>query len=546
MTEVFLQTYGEIQSETAGRAEPTTDLQARRASHRRRGSRAQGRGLQGRERHRRCAGTADFRRRDRQAERATLDRARPHARTQCQARPRHGASMSTPCSAGAAGEVASNVMTELRSQYATLKQEADRLAVRLGPRHPRAAGHRRAARRRARADRHGTAPHRLVDPGRSETGGPARAGTCRAAGAAEGQAGRRQRGDGDAARAGTRGGGQARRLRGLPAARARNRRAADMNTANMSVISTAYPPLEPVGPSRSTIALTGMMLGFVAGVGLEASAARSRACARRWPRPRRRPAAASGAGAIRAAGHRRQAGRRNRPTPQYRSRPDRHVVRNDLSQTRRSPWTPLSEAPEPAADPARHANHNAPAPAREPAAPVSRSPVSGMRPSRPPHPSISSRPIRRITQPVSPRAADPSLRAAADTSAVATAPCALWIMPAAMQQADAGIPVHALAAYPSRRSIQVGEHAAPSDAAFRQCRQPADFAAVVNTAAQAVRLSPQAPIDEIRDSLRELREAVLRYSPRTGRAAVLLTAESTALSSLRHQTALWRDCIFVF
>src|SRR5690606_11761594 len=33
-------------------------------------------------------------------------------------------------------ELASPTITELRSQYAALKSEADRLAVRLGPRHP--------------------------------------------------------------------------------------------------------------------------------------------------------------------------------------------------------------------------------------------------------------------------------------------------------------------------------------------------------------------------------------------------------------------------
>jgi polysaccharide biosynthesis transport protein len=42
----------------------------------------------------------------------------------------------------------------------------------------------------------------------------------------------------------------------------------DINTANMSVISQAYPPIDPTGPSRVTITLGGMILGFIAGLGL--------------------------------------------------------------------------------------------------------------------------------------------------------------------------------------------------------------------------------------------------------------------------------------
>ena len=42
----------------------------------------------------------------------------------------------------------------------------------------------------------------------------------------------------------------------------------DINTANMSVISQAYPPIDPTGPSRATITLGGMILGFIAGLGL--------------------------------------------------------------------------------------------------------------------------------------------------------------------------------------------------------------------------------------------------------------------------------------
>jgi len=41
-----------------------------------------------------------------------------------------------------------------------------------------------------------------------------------------------------------------------------------INTANVSVISTAQPPLDANGPSRSMIAIVGAVLGFIAGLGL--------------------------------------------------------------------------------------------------------------------------------------------------------------------------------------------------------------------------------------------------------------------------------------
>jgi hypothetical protein len=42
----------------------------------------------------------------------------------------------------------------------------------------------------------------------------------------------------------------------------------DINTANVSVISKAFPPLDPEGPSRAMITLAGLLLGLAAGVGL--------------------------------------------------------------------------------------------------------------------------------------------------------------------------------------------------------------------------------------------------------------------------------------
>jgi uncharacterized protein involved in exopolysaccharide biosynthesis len=44
----------------------------------------------------------------------------------------------------------------------------------------------------------------------------------------------------------------------------------DISTANISVISTAFPPLNPDGPSRSVISVVGALLGFLLGIGIGA------------------------------------------------------------------------------------------------------------------------------------------------------------------------------------------------------------------------------------------------------------------------------------
>ena len=44
----------------------------------------------------------------------------------------------------------------------------------------------------------------------------------------------------------------------------------DISTANISVISTAFPPLQPEGPSRAVISIVGAFLGFLLGLGIGA------------------------------------------------------------------------------------------------------------------------------------------------------------------------------------------------------------------------------------------------------------------------------------
>ena len=84
MTDVFLQTFGQIQSDTAGRA---TDELTARLDELRKGVEAAERKVEDfRADARPCrrAGSPDQRRRDAEAQRAAVDRARPHPGAQCQ------------------------------------------------------------------------------------------------------------------------------------------------------------------------------------------------------------------------------------------------------------------------------------------------------------------------------------------------------------------------------------------------------------------------------------------------------------------------------
>ncbi|TKB32447.1 MAG: succinoglycan biosynthesis protein exop, partial [Mesorhizobium sp.] len=45
----------------------------------------------------------------------------------------------------------------------------------------------------------------------------------------------------------------------------------DINTANINVISKAFAPLEPIGPSRAVITLAGLLVGLASGVGIGAT-----------------------------------------------------------------------------------------------------------------------------------------------------------------------------------------------------------------------------------------------------------------------------------
>ncbi|RVD55477.1 succinoglycan biosynthesis protein exop [Mesorhizobium sp. M2D.F.Ca.ET.185.01.1.1] len=167
-------------------------------------------------------------------------------------------------------EINSNMMSELRSQYAALKQEADRAEVKLGPRHPeiealnaQLAG----ARERIGAELQRIASSLQVDLKRSvqlEQDLSSRLAQAKV-----------QSGDVN---------------NNLVSLRELEREAAakrsvyeqfllraketgeqkDINTANISVISDAYAPLQAKGPSRAVMALAGLFAGLFAGIGLGA------------------------------------------------------------------------------------------------------------------------------------------------------------------------------------------------------------------------------------------------------------------------------------
>ncbi|MCR4268234.1 GumC family protein [Nitratireductor sp. ZSWI3] len=168
-------------------------------------------------------------------------------------------------------QVASPVMTELLAQYASLRQQASRLAVRFGPRHPdrqsieaEVAGARDEIARELR---------RVIASNQVELQRAVQLEQDLAARLARLKV---QKGDMETERV---------TLRELEREAAAKRsvyealllRAREtgqqegLNTANVSIISQASPPLDPVGPSRSSIAIAGMLLGFFVGVGLGAA-----------------------------------------------------------------------------------------------------------------------------------------------------------------------------------------------------------------------------------------------------------------------------------
>lgn len=268
MTRVFLDTYGRLQSNTAGRA--ADELNSRLDELRREVEEAERRvetfkaekdliGSQGR------LISED--------EIVTLNTQLSVARARtlelnAKAASARAVSAEAALSGALPEELTSNVMTELRSQYAALKSESDRLSARLGPRHPqRMAIEAQLAGARAQID---AELRRIAGSFQVELRRAVQLEQQLASRLAQlkvGQGGvnsdlvtlREFEREASAKRAVY----ESFLLRAKETGEQR-----DINAANVSVISEAFPPIVSVGPSRAITVLGFMFAGFLGGIGI--------------------------------------------------------------------------------------------------------------------------------------------------------------------------------------------------------------------------------------------------------------------------------------
>ncbi|AZO01170.1 succinoglycan biosynthesis protein exop [Mesorhizobium sp. M9A.F.Ca.ET.002.03.1.2] len=271
MTDVFLQTFGQIQSDTAGRA--TSELTGRLDELRK--------GVEAAERK-----VEDFRAThdlvDAQGHLISDDEmlklnqqlAIARARTlelNARAASARSIDVNSVLSGTLPEEINSNTMSELQSQYATLKQEADRAAIRFGPRHPelqalnaQLAG----ARERIAAELRRIASSLQVDLKRAVQLEQDLASRLAQLKVRSGDVNsdlvtlRELERDATAKRSVY----EQYLLRAKETGEQK-----DINTANINVISKAFAPLEPIGPSRAVITLAGLLAGLASGVGIGAT-----------------------------------------------------------------------------------------------------------------------------------------------------------------------------------------------------------------------------------------------------------------------------------
>jgi uncharacterized protein involved in exopolysaccharide biosynthesis len=270
MADVFLQTYGKMQSDTAGRA--TDELTGRLDELRKAVETAERKVETFKAEHDLVDAQGRLISDDELVklnDQLTVARART-LELNAKAASARGVSVDSVVAGTLPEEISSDAMNDLRSQYAKLKQEADRADVRLGPRHPerlaldaQLAG----ARERIAAELRRIASSLQTDLKRAvqlEQQLASRLAQLKVrSGDVNGDlvTARELERDANAKRAVY----EAFLLRAKQTSEQK-----DINTANISVISKAYPPLDPTGPSRALTALVGLLLGFASGVGLGA------------------------------------------------------------------------------------------------------------------------------------------------------------------------------------------------------------------------------------------------------------------------------------
>lgn len=168
-------------------------------------------------------------------------------------------------------QVASPALAELRAQYASLKQQADRLANKLGPRHPdRQALEAQLAglRQQISNELNRIVASLKVDVKRAIQTQQQLAARLAQLKVEKGRLADEQvqlnelQREADSRRAVY----EAFLQRARETGQQRG-----LNTGNVNIISEAYPPLDPTGPSRAVIAIAGMFLGFLAGIALGAA-----------------------------------------------------------------------------------------------------------------------------------------------------------------------------------------------------------------------------------------------------------------------------------
>ncbi|SDA92217.1 GumC family protein [Mesorhizobium qingshengii] len=422
-------------------------------------------------------------------------------------------------------EINSNTMSDLRSQYAALKQEADRAAIRLGPRHPelqaldaQLAG----ARERIAAELRRIASSLQVDLKRAVQLEQDLASRLAQAKVQSGDVNsdlvtlRELERDATAKRSVY----EQYLLRAKETGEQK-----DINTANINVISPAQPPLEPNGPSRALVALAGLLLGFASGVGLgamrgayeslrETATSRSRRAPRiderrtpyenkayqaappPAPPPPVAPPPVDQAETAPAEG----SGRIGALLSKVRKALSRKPSSEELVDT--GEWVlPLAENGEPTEDP-RYPVYPEPAAAFAP-----RQPGSAGHPPSPFQPGAHLPYPQQMAQPL-PSHMVPQQR---PHSAAQPYP---YAQPMGYPQAQPWQP-QPPAGYPYARAMapyagQMPCPPQPAAAAYPQ--QPASPQQVAQPSAEAPRspedVEQQAPIEEIRASLREFREAV--------------------------------------